>query len=133
MTSEKDKDCALHFEEVAKTACIQECIIKMPLAYDSLIGGMGLTLSGGQKQRVLVARALYSKLSKLFVDEGTTHLDKVTELNTLNNLAELEITRIIIAHRSKAIEMASRTIGMLSGTVQEIRNADVNKEKNCVA
>jgi ATP-binding cassette, subfamily B, bacterial CvaB/MchF/RaxB len=112
-------------EEVAKIACIHDDIIKMPLAYDSLVGDMGSTLSGGQKQRVLIARALYAKPAILFIDEGTAHLDEFTEEMLLNSLAILNITRITIAHRSKAVEMASRTIGVLSGIVHETRQTGV--------
>jgi ATP-binding cassette, subfamily B, bacterial CvaB/MchF/RaxB len=112
-------------QEVAEIACIHDDISKMPLAYDSLVGDMGSTLSGGQKQRVLVARALYPNPKLLFIDEGTAHLDPEIEDKLLNNLAKLNITRITIAHRSKAVETASRTIGVLSGIVQEVRDADV--------
>jgi ATP-binding cassette, subfamily B, bacterial CvaB/MchF/RaxB len=110
---------------LAEIACIHDDISRMPLAYDSLVGDMGSTLSGGQKQRVLVARALYPNPKLLFIDEGTAHLDPEIEDKLLNNLANLNITRITIAHRSKAVETASRTIGVLSGIVQEVRDADV--------
>jgi ATP-binding cassette, subfamily B, bacterial CvaB/MchF/RaxB len=68
----------------------------------------------------------------LFIDEGTTHLDAEIEAQLWNNLAALNITRITIAHRSKAIEMANRTIGVLSGTVHEVRAADAPKENDNV-
>jgi ATP-binding cassette, subfamily B, bacterial CvaB/MchF/RaxB len=97
-------------EEVAQVACIYDDILKMPLGFDSLVGDMGSTLSGGQKQRVLIARALYGDPKILFIDEGTAHLDETTEELLLNNLAKLSIMRITIAHRSKAIESADRTI-----------------------
>jgi ATP-binding cassette, subfamily B, bacterial CvaB/MchF/RaxB len=111
-------------EEVAKIACIHDDIAQMPLAYDTLVGDMGSTLSGGQKQRVLLARALYPNPKLLFIDEGTAHLDPQIEAKLLNNLAELNISRITIAHRSKAVEMANRTIVVASGNVQEVRMTD---------
>lgn len=117
-------------ERAASIACIYDDIKAMPLGFDSLVGDMGSTLSGGQKQRVLLARALYGEPKILFIDEGTAHLDPEIEDKLLNNLADLNITRITIAHRSKAIEMADRTIGVLSGFVQETRPAGDKQEEN---
>ena len=106
-------------EKAASLACIHDDIKAMPLGYDTLVGDMGTTLSGGQKQRVLIARALYVEPRLLFIDEGTAHLDEFTEEKLLNNLAALEITRITIAHRSKAIVSASRIFRVESGFVLE--------------
>ena len=111
-------------ERAARIACIYDDIKTMPLAFDTLVGDMGSTLSGGQKQRVLLARALYAEPKILFIDEGTAHLDPEVEDKLLGNLAELKITRITIAHRSKAIEMADRTIAVMSGFVREARLPD---------
>lgn len=117
-------------ERAAQIACIYDDIKAMPLGFDTLVGDMGSTLSGGQKQRVLLARALYGEPKILFIDEGTAHLDPEIEDKLLNNLADLNITRITIAHRSKAIEMADRTIGVLSGFVQETRPRDETQKEN---
>ena len=42
-------------------ACIHDEIMRMPMAYNSLIGDMGSALSGGQRQRIILARALYRR------------------------------------------------------------------------
>jgi hypothetical protein len=56
------------------------------------------------------------------------------EERLLNNLAKLNITRITIAHRSKAMAMASRTVVVASGNVQEVRMADaIEGESDYVA
>ncbi|MEQ1546951.1 ATP-binding cassette domain-containing protein, partial [Methyloglobulus sp.] len=104
-------------ERAATIACIYDDIKAMPLGFDSLVGDMGSTLSGGQKQRVLLARALYGEPKILFIDEGTAHLDPEIEDKLLNNLATLNITRITIAHRSKAIVMAARIVRIVQGCV----------------
>lgn len=100
--------------EAAKLACIDSEIGAMPLGYETLVGDMGSALSGGQKQRVLLARALYPRPRILFMDEGTAHLDPECEEAVLKSLAALDITRIVVAHRSKAIEAADR-VGVVSG------------------
>jgi ATP-binding cassette, subfamily B, bacterial CvaB/MchF/RaxB len=111
-------------EHVSKIACIHEDIRQMPLGYDTLVGDMGSVLSGGQKQRVLLARALYGKPKILFVDEGTAHLDPEVEDRLLANLAQLDITRITIAHRSKAVETAERTLLVMNGSVHVVGPVD---------
>jgi ATP-binding cassette, subfamily B, bacterial CvaB/MchF/RaxB len=107
-------------EKVAKLACIHDDIKKMPLGYDTLVGDMGSVLSGGQKQRVLIARALYVEPQILFIDEGTAHLDQEIEDVLLKGLASLKITMITIAHRSRAIESADRSVTVAYGTVETV-------------
>jgi ATP-binding cassette, subfamily B, bacterial CvaB/MchF/RaxB len=107
-------------ENAAKIACIHDDIKAMPLGYDTLVGDMGTTLSGGQKQRVLIARALYTEPNLLFIDEGTAHLDEKIEKELLDNLARLGISRITIAHRSEAVNSATRVV-LVSGGVAMVQ------------
>lgn len=102
-------------EEVAAQACILDDIETMPMRFDTMIGDMGSVLSGGQKQRVLLARALYNRPQILFIDEGTSHLDPIAEEKVLQTLTSLEITIIVVAHRSKSIERADRVVTVMSG------------------
>jgi ATP-binding cassette subfamily B protein RaxB len=94
----------------AEMAAIHDDIMAMPMAYNTLIGDMGSSLSGGQKQRVLLARALYRRPRILFLDEGTAHLDVMTERHIGETLKQLDITRISVAHRPETIRAADRVI-----------------------
>jgi ATP-binding cassette subfamily B protein RaxB len=96
----------------AEMACIHDEIMKMPMAYNSLIGDMGSSLSGGQKQRVILARALYRQPTILFLDEATAHLDSDNERRISEHLRALNITRISIAHRSEMTQGADLTVGV---------------------
>lgn len=109
-----------HVQACAKQVCIDEEIVKSPMGYNSLVGDMGTTLSGGQKQRILLARALYRRPQILLLDEGTANLDIQTESKIAELIKSLPITRIIIAHRPKLIEISDRIFEMKSGSLVEL-------------
>lgn len=104
-------------EATAKRAQIHEDIQAMPMAYETLVGDMGATLSGGQIQRLILARALYREPKILFVDEGTSNLDLDTERLVNSAIAELGITRVIVAHRKETIDSADRVLMVQDGKV----------------
>lgn len=99
-------------EACARRCNIHDDIQKMPMGYETLVGELGGSLSGGQKQRLLIARALYRRPSILFMDEATSHLDLDNEEKINNAIAQLNITRIIIAHRPSTISSADRIISL---------------------
>jgi ATP-binding cassette subfamily B protein RaxB len=93
-------------EIAARLARIHDDIIKMPMAYQSLIGDMGAALSGGQRQRIMLARALYRDPDALFLDEGTANLDEENEIAIADMIVRLPITRVVISHRPALSERA---------------------------
>ena len=97
---------------VATAAAIHDDVARMPMGYESLVGDMGTTLSGGQKQRILIARALYRNPKLLVLDEGTSHLDPVTEKRASATVGALGVTRIVIAHRLETVSAANRVYFM---------------------
>jgi len=99
-------------ERCAQMAVIAQDIMAMPMNYNTLMGDMGMALSGGQKQRVLLARALYKNPKILFLDEATSHLDVALERGVNDAVSNLNITRIIIAHRPETIRSADRVFLM---------------------
>jgi ATP-binding cassette subfamily B protein RaxB len=112
----------------ATAAAIHEDIMRMPMAYDTLVGDMGSALSGGQKQRILLARALYRRPKLLILDEGTSHLDSVHERAVNSAIAELGITRIVVAHRQETIRSATRVYALEHRRLREITEASAAQE-----
>jgi ATP-binding cassette subfamily B protein RaxB len=104
-------------------------IVRMPMGYQTLVGELGSGLSGGQKQRLLLARALYKRPSVLALDEATSHLDIQNEQAVNAVLAQLQLTRIVIAHRPETIASTQRQwaltpTGLLEVTAMQIESAN---------
>src|SRR5690606_29588191 len=94
----------------AQLAHIHREIMKTPMQYHTLVGDMGSSLSGGQKQRVILARAFYRQPRILFMDEATSSLDVECESLVNNQIKQLAITRLLVAHRPETVESAGRRI-----------------------
>ena len=109
-------------EECAKVAAVHDEIQAMPMAYHTLIGDMGTSISGGQKQRLLLARALYKRPKILLLDEATSALDVDRERLVNQAVRQLNLTRVIVAHRPETIASANRVIVLSEGRVaQDLR------------
>jgi len=111
---EPDRDWV---EACARIAAVHDDISAMPMGYSTLVGDMGTVLSGGQKQRVLLARALYQRPKILLLDEATSALDVACERRVNQAIAQLPLTRIIVAHRPDTIASAQRVIELCDGVV----------------
>ena len=104
-------------EAVARVAGVHDDIVAMPMGYHSLVGDMGAALSGGQLQRVVLARALYRQPRLLVLDEATSHLDMASERRVNVAVRQLEITRLLVAHRTETIASADRVLLMEGGRI----------------
>jgi ATP-binding cassette, subfamily B, bacterial len=105
----------------ARAAHAHEFIMRMPQAYDSLVGERGQGLSGGERQRISIARALLINPRILILDEATSAVDTETEKEiqrALDNLVRGRTT-IAIAHRLSTLRKADRLVVMDKGVVVE--------------
>jgi len=109
-------------EECAKVASVHDEVQAMPMGYHTLIGDMGTSISGGQKQRLLLARALYKRPKILLLDEATSALDVDRERLVNQAVRQLDLTRVIVAHRPETIASANRVIVLNDGRIaQDLR------------
>lgn len=108
--------------KAANIACIDKFIETLPGKYNHVITDNGSNLSGGQKQRIGIARALYNQPEILFLDESTSALDNITELELITNLTKLKgiITIVFVSHRNKPLDFCERIIHMRNNTIFEI-------------
>ncbi|MFN0692543.1 colicin V export peptidase/ABC transporter CvaB [Escherichia coli] len=98
--------------ECARASHIHDVIMNMPMGYETLIGELGEGLSGGQIQRIFIARALYRKPGILFMDEATSALDSESEHFVNVAIKNMNITRVIIAHRETTLRTVDRVISI---------------------
>lgn len=110
-------------EACARLAQVHDEIVRMPMGYHTLVGDLGSGLSGGQKQRILLARALYKQPSVLALDEATSHLDLASERAVTQVLAQLRLTRLVIAHRPETIAGSQRVVQLKDGQLSEVVRA----------
>ncbi len=105
--------------EAARLAGCERDIQGMLNGMQTQLTANSSTLSGGQKQRILIARALVKKPKLLLFDEATSALDNETQNIVSENVNNMAITRIVIAHRLSTVKAADRIIAMDKGCVME--------------
>jgi ATP-binding cassette subfamily C protein len=103
--------------DAARRAGLERDIEAMPMGLYTIVGEGLSTLSGGQRQRVLIARALVGAPRVLLLDEATSALDNVSQATVLKGLADLEATRVVIAHRLNTVRDADRIVVLDRGRV----------------
>ncbi len=107
--------------EAARAARAHEFILRLPDAYDSVVGERGQTLSGGERQRIAIARALLIDPRILVLDEATSAVDTRTEREIQEALDRLVQgrTTIAVAHRLSTLRRANRIVVLDGGRIVE--------------
>ena len=117
-----DEEC----RKMARLACADEFIERMPDGYNTRIEQGGTNVSGGQRQRLCIARALLRKPKILILDDSTSAVDTATDAKIRRAFRE-EIpgtTKLIIAQRVASVQDADRIIVMDDGAISGIGTHD---------
>ena len=85
------------------------------------VGERGMQLSGGQRQRISIARAFLKNAPVLILDEATSHLDTLSEMQVRGALDTLmrHRTTLVIAHRLSTIRDADLILVLDQGALAE--------------
>jgi ATP-binding cassette subfamily B protein len=107
--------------DAARAARAHDFVLKLPEAYDSLVGERGQSLSGGERQRVAIARAILVDPKILVLDEATSAVDVQTEREIQRALDNVVAgrTTIAIAHRLSTLAKADKLLVLKDGKVVE--------------
>lgn len=89
--------------EIASKVGLEQMIRDLPMGMDTLLNDGIQTFSGGEVQRINLARAISTKPKILLLDEATSALDNRNQYHIHQLLSELNITRVVIAHRLNTI------------------------------
>jgi ABC-type multidrug transport system ATPase subunit len=111
--------------DAARAARAHDFILKLPEAYDSLVGERGQSLSGGERQRIAIARAILVDPRILILDEATSAVDVQTEReiqSALDNVVQGRTT-VAIAHRLSTLRKADLLVVLKDGKIAEIGSA----------
>lgn len=107
--------------DLCKRLGVDDFIGHLQEGYNTLVNESATNLSMGQKQMVCFARAIIREPKLLIMDEATSGLDPIAELQLQRALA-ISLkgrTAIIIAHRLSTIRLADRIIVMRDGEIAE--------------
>lgn len=116
------EDLARALEQAALTDFVKS----LPDGLATRVGERGMQLSGGQRQRISIARAFLKNAPVLILDEATSHLDTLSEMQVRGALDVLmrHRTTLVIAHRLSTIRDADLILVLDRGTLAEAGTHD---------
>lgn len=108
----------------ASTAGIHQVLNNLPKGYENMLGVLfegGEELSIGQWQKIALARAFYRDTPLILMDEPSSALDAVSEMQIIESLKKLSEnkTAVIISHRLTTVKWADLIYFFDKGEIAE--------------
>lgn len=109
-------------KKAIRIAQAEDIIERMPEGLETFIAEGGRNLSGGQRQRLTIARALVCEPEILILDDSSSALDYVTDLNLRKAIKEEtdNMTVFIVSQRANAIKNSDRIVVLDDGRISAI-------------
>ncbi len=106
---------------VLERAKVADQVLAFPDGLSTYMGDRGIRMSSGQIQRIAIARALYKEAEVLILDEPTASLDRETEIDLAESLADIasSYTTIVVSHRLHILQHCTRIHRIDKGQLTE--------------
>jgi ABC-type multidrug transport system fused ATPase/permease subunit len=116
----------LRLQKAIHAAQLETTAAQFLSGLDTPLGERGVRLSGGQRQRVAIARALYRSVDLLIMDEATSSLDSLTEIEISRELSSLvgQVTIVLVAHRFSTVRGCDRIFVFSDGALVDSGSHD---------
>lgn len=108
-----------YLDEAIRVSQSEVIINKKEAGIDSIVEQDGRNFSGGEKQRLAIARILAKRPEVLILDDSSSALDYLTDLNLRRGIKNLSYhpTTFIISQRTTSIEDADKIIVLDNGQI----------------
>lgn len=106
-------------EQALEASALKEDITRFEAGLDTPVGKKGARVSGGQRQRIAMARAIYSGVPILLLDDPFSAVDIATEAEIIERLKQDYADRIVLlfTHRLTAFRHADIILVLDKGRI----------------
>lgn len=125
------EDCIMtKVQEAAQLVGAHEMIMRLPDAYNTLIGSKGAVLTDLQRQLIGLARAVYDQPEIIILDEPYNHLgmnEKKILLAMFNKLKEQGAMVLLFSTNNYMIQSVDRILRLHDGRLLTFKNEDIQQ------
>ena len=108
--------------EAARLAGLDADIKGMPMGMHTVVSEGVNTLSGGQRQRIMIARAVARRPAFCCSTRRPARSTTRRRRSSAPRSANLNVTRIVIAHRLSTVRQADRIVVIVDGKIVQAGN-----------